>query len=233
MPRAIMAAGDLGVPADLLNQLTNEVSGFKERYEDRFNNLEASVNEKIAGHFLNGGGGSSGGFRPEDPDYSRAFASYFRKGDTESEIKAANATGHRARIQAAMSVGTADQGGYLAPVEWDRRISQAQVATSPMRRLATVQNTTVGAYTTPWNNNVWGSGWVGETAARPQTTNATLFPVEFASGEIYAMPAITQRLLDDADFEVEDWLASQVETEFNRQEGIAFLAGDGVNKPRG
>ena len=58
-------------------------------------------------------------------------------------------------------------------------------------------------------------------------------PVTFASGEVYAMPAITQKLLDDADFDVEQWLATQIETEFNRQEGIAFLSGNGTNKPRG
>jgi HK97 family phage major capsid protein len=121
----------------------------------------------------------------------------------------------------------------LAPVEWDRKISEAQRANSPMRRLATVRQTSVGAYTTLWNNDQWGSGWVGETAARPQTSNASLAPITFSSGEIYAMPAATQRLLDDAALDVENWLRDAVQREFNRQEGIAFLSGDGVNKPAG
>ena len=132
-----------------------------------------------------------------------------------------------------MSVGTADAGGYLAPVEWDRKIGQALIATSPMRRLATVQTTTVGAYTTIWSDRVWGTGWVGETASRPETTTPGFDPVEFASGEIYANPAITQRLLDDADFNVEQWLTEQIDVEFGAQESIAFLSGNGTNKPRG
>jgi HK97 family phage major capsid protein len=60
-----------------------------------------------------------------------------------------------------------------------------------------------------------------------------LAPITFSSGEIYAMPAATQRLLDDAALDVENWLRDAVQREFNRQEGIAFLSGDGVNKPAG
>jgi HK97 family phage major capsid protein len=102
-----------------------------------------------------------------------------------------------------------------------------------MRRLALVRPTTVGAYTTLWNLDTWGSGWVGETAVRPLTTSTGLAPVTFASGEIYAQPAATQRLLDDSALNVDQWLVESVEREFNKQEGIAFLSGDGVNKPAG
>jgi HK97 family phage major capsid protein len=102
-----------------------------------------------------------------------------------------------------------------------------------MRRLATVQVTGVGAYTSLWSDGAWGSGWVGETAARPQTTTPTLAPIPFATGEVYANAAATQRLLDDAAMNVDNWLTTSLEAEFNRQENIAFLAGDGVNKPHG
>jgi HK97 family phage major capsid protein len=215
---------------DVIAQIRNAVEDFKGRYDDRLTGIEASMNEKLAWAYISGGGG---GVRPEDPEYSAAFANYFRKGDDEATIKAANSSGYRAHIQAAMSVGTADQGGYLAPTEWDRRISQAQLTTSAMRRLASVQVTTVSAYSTLWNNRVWGSGWVGETAARPETTSPTLSAITFGHGEIYANPAITQRLLDDAQFGIETWLANQIETEFNIQEDAAFLSGNGVNKPFG
>ena len=39
--------------------------------------------------------------------------------------------------------------------------------------------------------------------------------------------------LDDAAVDLEAWLADEVEGEFARQEGIAFLSGDGANKPFG
>lgn len=78
-----------------------------------------------------------------------------------------------------------------------------------------------------------GLGLGRETAARPQTTTTTLSPITFGHGEIYAMPAATQRILDDADMNMEEWLANEVKIEFDRQEGIAFVSGDGTNKPFG
>ena len=50
---------------------------------------------------------------------------------------------------------------------------------------------------------------------------------------MYAMPSASQDLLDDALVNIEEWLAGEVDTEFSRQEGVAFLSGDGVNKPTG
>jgi HK97 family phage major capsid protein len=78
-----------------------------------------------------------------------------------------------------------------------------------------------------------GSGWVGETATRPATTTPQIGTLDFIPGEIYANPGISQQLLDDAAVDLEQWLGSEVDTEFARQEGIAFLSGDGANKPYG
>lgn len=55
----------------------------------------------------------------------------------------------------------------------------------------------------------------------------------FGLGEIYANAAASQQLLDDSEIDIEAWLTGEIETEFSRQEGIAFLAGDGANKPYG
>ena len=52
-------------------------------------------------------------------------------------------------------------------------------------------------------------------------------------GELFANPAASQAMLDDAAFDVESWLAGEISTEFARAEGAAFVSGDGVNKPRG
>jgi HK97 family phage major capsid protein len=51
--------------------------------------------------------------------------------------------------------------------------------------------------------------------------------------ELYAMPAASQGLLDDAFVDLGDWLASEVELEFANQEGIAFISGDGDKRPSG
>ena len=218
-------------PEQMLRALREGFDDFRTKHDERLTNMETALNALTNGQLPTAPPVGAAA----DPEYTRTFASYFRKGDNDSDnfLRKANSTGDRAVVHAAMSVGDNSSGGYLAPTEWDRSIIEAQRSTSPMRRLATVQPTRVGAFTKLWDPKNWGSGWVGETAARPQTTSTTLTPITFASGEIYANPAVTQTLLDDAALDVESWLKNSVREEFNRQEGIAFIAGDGTNKPAG
>jgi HK97 family phage major capsid protein len=245
LPVALLRTGAPIIRADnrdpnaLFNQLSTAVAGLRTNVEnaltedrEQIANLAAAmdaIQQKIGG----GIGPIGGAISPPEPDYSRAFAAYTRTGGSFDTLQEANASGERAQVHAAMSVGSGSDGGVLAPVEWDRRLHERQRATSPMRRLATVQVTGIGAFTTLWNNDQWGSGWVGETAARPQTTTASLVPVPFAAGEIYANAAATQRLLDDAAINVDNWLITSLDREFTRQENVAFLGGDGINKPAG
>lgn len=215
---------------DLRNAHTENVTDLRERVGNLTTSLDA-IQRQFEGGITNG----SPTIVPVEPEYTTAFASYFRSGEGRAEetLRSANAIGERAAVQAAMSVGDNSAGGYLAPVEWDRKINQKLVAVSPMRRLAKVVTSSVGAYSTLWNSNLYGSGWVGETAARPSTTTPTLSPINFAAGEIYAMPTATQRLLDDAAIDVGAWLIDGLRDEFARQEGIAFLSGNGAGKPMG
>ncbi|HSC17642.1 MAG TPA: phage major capsid protein, partial [Rhizomicrobium sp.] len=50
---------------------------------------------------------------------------------------------------------------------------------------------------------------------------------------LYAMPAATQTLLDDAQVDIESWLASEVQIVFAEQEGAAFINGNGTTQPKG
>ena len=47
------------------------------------------------------------------------------------------------------------------------------------------------------------------------------------------MPAATATLLEDSAVNIDEWLASEVEQTFAEQEGLAFVTGDGTNKPKG
>lgn len=220
-------------PQALFEQINATLGQLGEKHRTEMDNITASLSAMQ--RQIEGGGfaNSSPTIVPVDADYTKAFASFVRKGDGEQHLSELQGAGERAAIHAALSVGTETAGGYLAPVEWDRRISKEQVSTSPMRQLARVQTTSVGAFTTLWQSGNPGSGWVGETAARPQTSTPTFDQITFASGELYANPAATQRILDDSAIDIGAWLIEALRVEFNRQEGIAFLSGDGVNKPAG
>lgn len=176
---------------------------------------QASVDELTIRMTMGGAGG--GNDRVKDKEYSDAFRAHVRKGD----------------VQASLNKGEAENGGYLTPTEWDRTITDKLILVSPMRQICRVQPTGKAAYSKLVNMRGTSSGWVGETAERPQTNGPAFKPYTLTTGEIYANPAATQQILDDAEIDLEAWLAGEVQTEFALQEGIGFLSGTGTNMPTG
>lgn len=168
-----------------------------------------------------------------NPEHIQAFDVMMRRGDRGGSEDIQAAIANLDKIQAAMTVGTPSEGGYLAPVEWDRTITSKLEQDSPMRTYAQVISITGAGFERVYNDGVIGSGWVGETAARPATTTPGLSKLPFGLGELYANPGISQTALDDAAIDLEAFITDEVRGEFGRQENIAFLSGNGTNKPRG
>ena len=123
--------------------------------------------------------------------------------------------------------------GYVVPAETERAIERRLMAGSPMREICTVRTVNSGVFKKPVSTAGIASGWVAETAARPETDPATLALLEFPSADLYASPAATQSLLDDALINLDEWLAGEVEDAFAAQETTAFVTGNGTNKPKG
>lgn len=165
----------------------------------------------------------AGKSEPTDSEHTSFWQRYMRSGD-ESGL---------ARLDVkSLSTGTDDQGGYVAPPELDQLIESRLLAASPMRQIASIRQTSAGVFRKPIGLGV-EARWAGETDARTETQTDGLSLVEFPAGELYALPAATQTLLDDAFSDVDAWLADEVEGAFAAQESAAFVNGDGVNKPRG
>ena len=188
-----------------LGEINNEL--------DKLTKALDAANEQIAAASI----ATPGDMEPTNPEYLNAFKAHMRRGD----------------VSAAMSVGTAADGGYLAPVEWDRTVTNKLKQLSPIRANAQVITISTPGFSRVYNDGVIGSGWVGETAARPETSTPGLSTLTFTPGEIYANPAITQQALDDVAIDLEQWLADEVDGEFAIQENVAFLSGNGTNKPFG
>lgn len=223
-------------PRRMIAQIADAAETMKTEFERRLRGVEAAVDDqaKLTGALRAGGSGAIAG--PEaavDRGYTEAAIEYVRHGNVQDSFAQANREGHRQQIRAAMTSGTPGDGGYVAPIEWDRQVVQALRTESPFRQLATVISTGGPGFSTVWSNGQWGSGWVGETASRPQTTTPALSSLVFKSGELYAQPAVSQQLLEDAAFDFGNWLSGEVSLEFARQESIAFISGDGTNKPTG
>ena len=156
--------------------------------------------------------------------HKSAFDSYIRSGES---------AGLRQIETKAMSVGSSPDGGYLVPEETETEIGKRLMDLSPMRSICATRVISGGIYRKPFMTSGPATGWVGETAARPQTGSPVLDELSFPAMELYAMPAATATLLEDSAVNIDDWLAGEVELTFAMQEGAAFVSGDGSNKPKG
>lgn len=157
-------------------------------------------------------------------EHKTAFIGFMRKGKDD---------GLRELERKALQVGVDEDGGYAVPEELDRTILNLLKDEVVMRQEATAITVGGANYKKLVNLGGTASGWVGETDARPETDASKLGQIEPFMGEIYGNPQATQTMLDDAFFNVEDWINSELAIEFAEQEEIAFTSGNGTKKPKG
>ena len=144
---------------------------------------------------------------------------YLRRGN-ETEVKS-------------ISGAVPADGGYAVPKEIDAMIARELAEISPIRSLAQVVQTGTAGYRKLIATGGTASGWVSETAGRPETDTPQFAEIAPPAGELYANPAASQAMLDDAGFDLESWLASEIAMEFARAEGAAFVNGSGADQPAG
>jgi len=150
----------------------------------------------------------------------KGFVDGYLRSGRESEIKS-------------ISGAVASDGGYAVPREVDALISARLKAISPIRSIAQVVQTGTAGYRKLVTTGGTTSGWVSETGARVETATPSFAEIAPPSGELYANPAASQAMLDDAAFDIQSWLADEIAAEFARAEGAAFVSGTGTNQPKG
>jgi HK97 family phage major capsid protein len=133
----------------------------------------------------------------------------------------------------ALSGATPGDGGVAVPQQIDALIERRLRDISPIRSIAQVVQVGSSGYRKLVASSGVTSGWVAETAARPETATNTFNEIVPPSGDLYANPAATQAMLDDAVFDAENWLAEEIARDFAQKEGAAFVTGTGVARPKG
>lgn len=158
-------------------------------------------------------------------EHAKAFERFFRKGVDSglSELE----------VQASLKTSSDPDGGYTVPEQMEGAIDRVLETVSAMRRLSSVMNISTSTYKKLVNVGGAGSGWVGETGTRSETSTPSLKEIAINTKELYANPAATQTLLDDSSVNIEKWLADEVVIKFAEDEGSAFISGNGVEKPKG
>lgn len=202
------------VTVEEVKRINTQITELSQKYRD----LQTKMQRPAAG-------GGNGEINEAKAAHRQAFDTYFRKGRGDSDLR---------ELEAKAFTGQSNpDGGFLVPTEMSSEIDRVLGTVSVMRSLATVIAIGTGAYKKLVNVGGAASGWVGETEARPATATPTLEELVFNTMELYANPAATQTVLDDATLDLATWLANEVNVEFAEQEGAAFITGSGVNRPRG
>ncbi|AMO58119.1 capsid protein [Endozoicomonas montiporae] len=203
--------GKLSEQVDTLNGKLSELDELKSGLEEELKELKRP-------------GVTGKNERKEAKEHKEAFDRFVRSGDD---------SGLKDLEQKALNTGTDEDGGYAVPEELDRNLLDLQRDSVVMRQEANIVTVGGSEYKKLVNLHGAGSGWVGEEDARPETNTPKLTQIAPKMGEIYGNPQATQKMLDDAFFNVEQWLSSELQLEFSEQEEIAFTKGDGTNKPKG
>lgn len=160
----------------------------------------------------------------EDRDYKHAFNAYLRKGEESRLIQLESKS---------LSAGVDTDGGFLIPQVLSTRLKEELEGLSPIRSLANVVTISGSSLDLLVDKDSAEVGWAAEADERPETKTPNLAKIKIPVHELYAKIRATQKLLEDACINVEEWLAERISTQMARAENKAFLFGDGAKKPSG
>lgn len=184
-------------------------------YKSKLESIEVAMKRTPQGP--DNGGNSS----QESKAQKDAFLRMVRKGEgrlSELELKT-------------LQVSDDSQGGFLVPTDTSGRIVQKIFETSPMRQYASIANISTDALEGAVDADECEAGYVGEMSERSQTRNPTIGKWSIPVHEIYAKPRTTQKVLDDAAFDLEGWLVRKAGEKLARVENREFVLG--ASKIRG
>ena len=114
------------------------------------------------------------------PEVKGFVDSYLRRGAT-SEYKS-------------ISGAVPSDGGYAVPRQIDAMIARTLTGISPIRAIAQVVQTGSAGYRKLVTTGGTASGWVSETAVRPETDTPDFAEIAPPTGELYANPAASQAM---------------------------------------
>lgn len=193
-----------GVQGKRVDELTKK----NEELQDRIEELEARGKHP----------GKTGSYSAE----RKAFENYVRRGDLSGlETKE-------------MSIaGGASAGGAMVPEVIANQIINRALARSPILTVLRDTQVTTSDYVRLVNLRGAAGAWSSESGTRNATNTPLLREVRPTHGELYAYPAVSNWLLNDAQFNVEQFLQDNVSDVFAKSLESAVLNGTGSSQPTG
>ncbi|MCL1857695.1 MAG: phage major capsid protein [Oscillospiraceae bacterium] len=153
-------------------------------------------------------------------EYKKAFWNAMRTKTPHSEVLNS------------LSIGTDSDGGYLVPDEFERILVAALEDENILRTLAHVITSSSGEKKIPVVASNGTASWVDEGDAIPESDD-TFGQVNLGAHKLATMLKISEELLNDSAFNLEQYAAKEFGRRIGRAEEEAFIGGDGTGKPTG
>lgn len=151
-------------------------------------------------------------------DYKAAFEA-FVKGKLTPEFKAV------------LNTGTDSEGGYIVPVEYQKKVLEKLIEISRTRAISNVI-TTQSDRKIPIGGELPVFSWVEEQGAYGEATT-NFGQSTLGAYKLGGIIKVSEELLQDTFIDLENYLATLIARGIAQAEGQAFAVGDGVNKPTG
>ena len=203
-----------------IEALSNEIAR-SERAERLKNTLSQATRAPIT---------ANPGFEPDEEgkakparataSYKRAFWDAMRLNTSPMEVRNA------------LSEGVDSEGGYLVPDEFERTLVQSLAYQNIMRSLAKVIQSTSGDRKIPVVSTHGTATCLDEGKAYSESDEA-FTQISLSAFKLGTFLKISEELLNDAAFNIEQYLASEFARRIGAAEEEAFLVGDGKSKPTG
>ena len=158
--------------------------------------------------------------------HQKAFNAYVRSGDDDA-LRGLELEGK------ALSAAVNSDGGYLVDPQTSDIVKSVLNTTASIRAIASVVNVEATSYDVLVDHTDVGAGWATEASIIGESDTPQIDRITVQLHELSALPKASQRLLDDAAFDIEGWLAGRIADKFARAEAGAFINGDGIDKPKG
>lgn len=165
----------------------------------------------------------------ENLEHKKALNNYLKKG---VDAPLANLE-TKADLTTATDSSSA-YGGYLLTPNMQRIITGELNENCFMRKICSVQTISSSALEII-DDTSFATSWISETGTVSDSNSSVLSKITIKAHELVAQPKVSQKLLDDASINIEEWLAYRLAEQFAQKEEEAFLKGTGDtnNQPTG
>lgn len=201
---------------DAITDLHQSFIQFKEKQEAKMQDIQQKQSEQS--HTFNYKNIHCETQYSQLDEAKNAFKKYLSKGETPNETKSYLLT------------RDIEKGGYLIPTinELDSKMQHL----CPLRKLAKIDKIKSESIELLIDKNSQDAGWMLEDEADNEQITE-LAKIKITAHQLFARPKASQKIIDDTEDKIEEWLITKVTQKMSAMENNAFLNGDGENKPKG